>query len=54
MELKNRDGKIQWESGKIIPKHFAGMKEYVQQRHNDLKNTLQAEFQLKNIRSMQF
>lgn len=38
---------------RLFPKHFVGMKEYVQQSHNDLKNTLQTEFQPKN-RSMQF
>lgn len=39
---------------KLFPKHFVGIKKYVQQSHNDLKNTLQAESQPKNIRSMQF
>ena len=37
MGLKNRDGKIQWEWGKIISQAFCWHKRYVQQSHNDLK-----------------
>ena len=39
---------------RLFPKHFVGIKEYIQQSYNDLNNTLQTELQPKNIRSMQF
>lgn len=49
-EMEKFNGSVE----RVFPKHFVGIKEYVQQSHNDLKNTRQAEFQPKNIRSMQF
>ena len=47
MELKNRDGKIQSEWGKIISQAFCWHKRYVQQSHNDLKIYFKLSFNTK-------